>query len=102
MIPGQAVSPFVEKLLDGKIFDAVVDVFTASVPQPIVALAVFGSIGIGYYLVQQRVIIPVVMFAIVGGTTLGLAPAAYNNAILAGFGLALAGVGYIILNRVRV
>jgi len=98
----QAVSPFVDDLLAGEVFDAVVGVFTTVVPLPILSLAVFGSIGVGYYLVQQRIIIPIVMFSIIGGTTLARAPAAFNNAVLATFVLAIAGIGFVLLQRARV
>lgn len=98
MIPLQTLR---NQLTNGEIFDFVIGVFTTVVPTPILSLAVFGTVGVGYYLTQQRIIIPVVMFAIVGGVTMARAPVAFNNAILGTFVLALAGIGYVLLNRVR-
>jgi len=88
-----------DHIANGEIFRAVLDVFTASVPLPLVAALVFLPIGAAYYIVQQRVIIPVVMTILVGGVTIARAPSAFSSAIVATFVLAIAGAVYILLQR---
>lgn len=99
MIPMQAT----DKLLEGDIFAFVVEVYTGSaMPMPIFALLVFGTIGISYYVVQRSIAIPLVMFVIVGGTTISLAPTVFQQAIMGAFVVAITGLGYVLLNKVRV
>jgi hypothetical protein len=93
----------VSPLTDGDVFRTLVDAYTTNgVPLPVVALLLFGSIGLAYYVVQQRIIIPVVMLAIVGGVTIARAPGIFLQAIAGILLVGLAGIGYILFNRVRV
>lgn len=91
-----------DKLLKGDVFGFVVETFSGSVPIPILATMVFGSIGLSYYVVQRSVAIPMVMFVIIGGSTIALAPPTVQQAIVATVVIAVAGLAFVILNRVRV
>ena len=67
----------------------------------ILALLVFGGIGMAYYQVQRSVIIPVIMLILIGSATLSRAPSSAGNAIIALATLALASIGYILYTRAR-
>jgi hypothetical protein len=94
------MTAFRDLLLDGQIFRAIVEGLTSALPLPVVSLLVFGTVGAAYYLVQQRVIIPIVMLILVGGVTIARAPAGFNSGILAVVVVALAGIVYIVVQRV--
>lgn len=91
-----------DRLLEGDIFGVIVDVFGSAMPIPLLATVVFGGIGVSYYVVQRSVAIPLVMFIMIGGTTIARAPTIFQQGIIATFILAIAGLGYVLLNRVRV
>jgi len=91
-----------DKLIEGDIFGFIVNVFSGSIPLPILAAMVFGSIGVSYYIVQRSVAIPIIMLIIVGGSTIQLAPTFVQQGVMAGVVIAIAGLGYVLLNRVRV
>jgi len=91
----------IDALVEGDIFGAILEAMTAAVPEPILALIMFGSIGTAYYMVQQRFLIPLIMFLLVGGVTFASAPVSFNQAIVVGAVLAIAGVFYGLLQRVR-
>jgi len=97
MIPLQ--TSIQDHIANGEIFKATLDVFTSGVPLPLVAALVFLPIGAAYYIVQQRVIIPVVMTILVGGTTIARAPSAFSSALVAMIVVALAGAVYILIQR---
>lgn len=97
MIPLQSG---LDLISEGKLFKAIVEGLTSAIPLPLVALLVFGTIGGAYYLVQKRVIIPMVMMAIVGGITIARAPPGYIGGILGVVVIALAGFAYALLQRV--
>ncbi|MDR9454064.1 MAG: hypothetical protein RI542_09120, partial [Wenzhouxiangella sp.] len=63
-----------DEILGGDLFGWLVSIFTQAVPLPIVALVVFGTIGLAYYMVQQTFIIPVSMLLIVGAVTVAEFP----------------------------
>jgi hypothetical protein len=91
-----------DKLLNGDVFGAALEAFAGTVPIPIVALLTFGSIGVGYYMVQRSFIIPFVMFILIGGVTVAQVPLQVQSGLVALLVLALAGVGYLLLRRVEV
>lgn len=92
----------IQPLLDGDVFRAIVDVFLMEVPLPIFALLVFGPIGIGYYMVQRSMAIPTIMFLIIGGVTISRIPPTFQSGLLALAVIGLAGIGYVLLQRVEV
>jgi hypothetical protein len=96
MIPLQTLR---DLIIDGKVFQVVVEVFTGAAPLPVVAALVFLPIGAAYYIVQQRIIIPVIMTILVGGVTVARAPASFSTAIVALITLALAGGVYVLIQR---
>lgn len=91
-----------DKLAKGDVFGFAVEVFSGTVPVPILALLVFGSIGTGYYMTQRSFIIPAVMFLLVGGVTVAQVPLQVQSGIVALLVLAVAAIGYVILQRVEV
>lgn len=91
-----------DKLIEGDVFAFVIDVFTGAMPLPIFALLVFAPIGAGYYITQRSVAIPLVMFIMIGGTTIVYAPTVMQEGLIAVIVVAVAGIGYVLLNRVRV
>jgi hypothetical protein len=90
------------KLTEGDPFGFVVNVFNDVVPIPIMALLVFGTVGAGYYITQRSVVIPVIMFILIGGTTFALVPISVLQGLVAAMVIVMAGVGYILLQRVTV
>ena len=97
-----ALQSSIDKLLEGDVFGFAVETFGAVVPIPLLATFVFGSVGLGYYIVQRSVAIPLVMFLMIGGSTVTLAPTRIQQSAVALTVLVLAGIGYVLLNRVRV
>ena len=92
----------IDRLLDGDVFGFGLELLTSVMPTPILALLVFGSIGVGYYMVQQSFAIPLIMFILVGGVTIVEAPLSFTQGIVALMVLAIAGIGYTLLQRVTV
>jgi len=91
----------VDQLASGDIFGYLLDLFTQTIPAPILALFVFGAIGVGYYMTQRTVAIPLVMVLMIGGVTLTEFPASFQSAIGAALVVAIAGLAFIILQRFR-
>ena len=91
----------VDQLASGDIFGYLLDLFTQTIPAPILALFVFGAIGVGYYMTQRTVAIPLVMVLMIGGVTQTEFPASYQSAIGAALVVAIAGLAFIILQRFR-
>jgi hypothetical protein len=71
-------------------------------PTPILALFVFGGIGISYYMVQRSFVIPAIMFILVGGVTITEIPLTFQRGIVSVLVIAMAALGYLLLQRVRV
>lgn len=90
------------KLIEGDVFGFALDVFSSAVPEPILALLVFGAIGGGYYMTQRSVAIPLVMVTLIGGVTITEFPLPVQQGIVGGFTIFIAGIGYILLQRVTV
>ena len=97
-----ALQSALKRLLEGDVFGFVVETFTSAMPLPVLSLVVFGSIGAGYYITQRSLAIPIVMFVMIGGTTIARAPTVFHQAILGGIVIAVAGIAWVLYNRVRV
>ena len=67
----------------------------------ILALLVFGTIGAGYYMTQRSIAIPIVMVTLIGGVTITRFPLPAQQGLLGVFVISIAGVGYLLLQRVR-
>lgn len=91
-----------DQLLNGDLFSFVVDTLTIGMPTPILALFVFGGIGISYYMVQRSFVIPAIMFILVGGVTITEIPLTFQRGIVSVLVIAMAALGYLLLQRVRV
>ena len=91
----------VDKLASGDIFGYLLELFTQTIPAPILALFIFGTVGVGYYMVQRTVAIPLVMVLLIGSVTLTELPPSFQSAIAAALVVAIAGIAFIILQRFR-
>jgi hypothetical protein len=87
------------KLLEGDIFGYLLDIFTATVPVEIMALVLFGSIGVGYYMVQRTVILPLLAFILIGGVTILEGPLSFVQGLVAAFIIVVSGIAYLFINR---
>lgn len=87
------------KLLEGDIFGYLLDIFTSTVPVEIMALVLFGSIGVGYYMVQRTVILPLLAFILIGGVTILEGPLSFVQGLVAAFIIVVTGIAYLFINR---
>jgi hypothetical protein len=87
------------KLLEGDVFGYLLDIFTATVPVEIMALVLFGSIGVGYYMVQRTVILPLLAFILIGGVTILEGPLSFVQGLVAAFIIVVTGIAYLFINR---
>jgi len=87
------------KLLEGDLFGYLLDIFTATVPVEIMALVLFGSIGVGYYMVQRTVILPLLAFILIGGVTILEGPLSFVQGLVAAFIIVVTGIAYLFINR---
>ena len=88
-----------DKLLEGDIFGYLLEIFTATVPVEILALVLFGSIGVGYYMVQRTVILPLLAFILIGGVTILEGPLSFVQGLVAAFIIVVTGIAYLFINR---
>jgi len=88
-----------KKLLEGDIFGYLLEIFTATVPVEIMALVLFGSIGVGYYMVQRTVILPLLAFILIGGVTILEGPLSFVQGLVAAFIIVVTGIAYLFINR---
>ena len=88
-----------DKLLEGDIFGYLLDIFTATVPVEILALVLFGTIGVGYYMVQRTIILPVLSFILIGGVTILEGPLSFVQGLVAAFIIVVSGIVYVFINR---
>ncbi|MDR9445950.1 MAG: hypothetical protein RI544_07445 [Haloquadratum sp.] len=88
-----------DKLLEGDVFGYLLDVFTATIPVEILALVLFGSIGVGYYMVQRTVILPLLAFILIGGVTILEGPLSFVQGLVAAFIIVVTGIAYLFINR---
>jgi hypothetical protein len=90
------------KLLNGELFHYTIGVFEGAMPLPIFSLLVFGTIGVSYYMVQRSFVIPAIMFVLVCGVTITQVPLTIQRGIVSVLVIAMAAVGYRLLQKVRV
>jgi len=100
MTAGIALQTAGERLRNN-FWEAILYPFTSTLGEPLLALLIFGTIGLAYYQVQKSVIIPVIMTILIGSVTLSRAPSSAGNAVVALVTLALASIGYILYTRAR-
>jgi hypothetical protein len=70
MLPLQAEGGYVDDLLAGDVFQALAGPFFDVLGVPLTAMIFFGAIGISYYAVSGRAIMPAIMTILIGGVTL--------------------------------
>lgn len=100
MIPTGLLQTTVDDLTQN-FFEAIIGPYADVMGVPVLALMVFGSIGLAYYQVQRKAIIPVITLILVGGVTIGFAPQSAGNAIIALVVVATTALGYILYQRAR-
>jgi len=59
----------------------------------------FGSIGVGYYMVQRTVILPLLAFILIGGVTILEGPLSFVQGLVAAFIIVVTGIAYLFINR---
>jgi len=90
-----------DNLFGGDFFQSLISPFVDLLGVPMVAMYFFGVIGMGMYITQQSVIIPVVMLMLIGGITIGFAPAGATQLVVATVAVALTSIGYLAFQRAR-
>jgi len=70
----QASGGYVDELLRGGVFQALAGPFLDTLGVPLTALMFFGSIGVAYFAVSGKAVMPVIMMILIGGVTLQFAP----------------------------
>jgi len=90
-----------EQLLDGDIFQALIAPYVDLMGIPLTALLVFGSVGVSYYAVSGRVVMPVIMMILVGGVTMSFAPPSAARFGVVVLILGVASIGYLAWRRAR-
>lgn len=101
MIPLQATGGYISELLSGDVFQALSRPFIDTMGLPLTALLVFGGIGVSYYTVSGRAVMPVVMTILIGGVTLAYAPPTAQRFAIITLVLGVASVAYLAWQRAR-
>jgi len=91
----------IDQMLNGEIFQALISPFVDTLGIPLFALFVFGSIGVSYYAVSGRVVMPVIMMILIGGVTLEYAPPSSARFGIIVLILGLASIAYLAWQRAR-
>jgi hypothetical protein len=92
---------YVDDLISGEIFQALIGPFVDTLGIPLVALMFFGAIGTAYYAVSGRSTMPVIMIILIGGVTLGFAPPSTARFGIIVLVLGLTSIGYLAYRRAR-
>lgn len=88
-----------EHLVNGDIFQFVVEIFTTAVPEPILAFLIFGSVLTSIYMVQRSFVLPAIIIILVGGVTVSRVPLGVQQGVIGALVIALATVGYVLIQR---
>jgi len=86
---------YVDEMLAGDVFQALLGPFADTVGLPLMTLIVFGSIGIAYYARSGKATMPAIMTILIGGVTMGAhAPAQMRKFAVIVVILSITGIGY--------
>jgi hypothetical protein len=92
---------YVDELISGEIFQALIGPFVDLLGIPLTALMFFGAIGTGYYAVSGRATMPVIMLILIGGVTLRFAPPSTARFGIIVLVLGLTSIAYLAYRRAR-
>lgn len=91
----QATGGYIDQLLSGDVFKALSGPFLDTMGVPLTALMFFGGIGVAYYAVSGRAVMPVIMTILIGGVTLAFAPPTAQRFAIMTLVLGVTSVGYL-------
>jgi hypothetical protein len=91
----QAQGGYVDDLLAGDVFRALIGPFVDVLGIPLAALIFFGAIGTAYYAVSGRATMPAIMTMLIGGVTLRYAPPAVGRLAIIVLVLAIVSTAYL-------
>lgn len=84
---------------DFELWEALTRPYTDLVGEPILALIVFGTTGAAFYIVQRRMIIPLVSMVLIGGIGLSRLPTAAGRVVVIFAALSIAALVYLLYQR---
>lgn len=99
MIWLQATGGYIDQLLNGEIFKALSGPFLDTLGVPMAAVMFFGTIGVGYYAVSGRAVMPVIMTILIGGVTLAFAPPSTQRFAIIALVLGITSIAYLAWQR---
>jgi hypothetical protein len=97
----QAQGGYVDALLRGEVFRALAGPFLDVMGVPLTATMFFGSIGVAYYAVSGKAVMPVIMMILIGGVTLQYAPPSVARFGIVVLILGVTSVAYLAWRRAR-
>lgn len=97
----QAEGGYVNDLLSGEVFRALAGPFLDVLGVPLAATMFFGSIGVAYYAVSGKAIMPVIMLIMIGGVTLRFAPPSVARFGIITLVLGLTSIGFLAWRQAR-
>jgi len=93
------MSNYQDRLVDGQFFDVVTDVYVDLIGEPLFALLFFGATGAAFYVVQRRMISPLVTLILIGGVALTSIPAVAARTVIILVLIGLAVIIYLLYQR---
>jgi hypothetical protein len=97
----QATGGYVDNLLSGDPGAFFTGPFIDTVGVPMAALLFFGGIGVAYYGVSGRAIMPVIMSILIGGVTMAYAPPSAARFGIIVLVLGITSIGYLAWRSAR-
>lgn len=97
----QATGGYLSDLLAGDIFQALAGPFLDTLGIPLAALMFFGGVGVSYYAVSGRAVMPVIMTILIGGVTLAFAPPSAQRFAIIVLVLGITSIAYLAWRRAR-
>lgn len=95
----QATGGYIDELMAGDVFQALSGPFLDTMGIPLTALVVFGGIGVAYYAVSGRAVMPVIMTILIGGVTLAFAPPSTQRFAIIALVLGMTSIAYLAWQR---
>jgi hypothetical protein len=99
VLPLQATGGYMDHLMNGEVFKALSGPFIDAMGVPLSALMFFGGIGVAYYAVSGRAVMPVIMTILIGGVTLQFAPPSAQRFAIIVLVLGITSVAYLAWKR---
>ena len=92
---------YAEFIREGQMFDALYCPFGDQLGGTLFALMVFGAIGMSLYIYSGSVVLPLVLFLIVGSVIIVQLPSAAVQLVGIVILLGITGIGYLMVQRTR-